>query len=107
MPRGVGKLTAHYGEIVSLYVNHGLKPAQIAMRYGVQAPAIRARLKEAGVFAPDPKHVERGKKGGAPKRTHSGDGRLPTAHLQRVNREPCSFCGVNSDYGCRHMKVWE
>lgn len=106
MPRSHGKLVAHYGEIVSLYTRDGLEPKQIAERFGVNPPAIRARLKEAGVYAVDPKAVANGSKGGAPKRKLSGDNRIPTAHLVRVDRDPCTFCGVRGDVPCRHRRIW-
>lgn len=34
------------------------------------------------------------------------DVRLDVTNAQRVNVEPCPFCAVRSDVGCKHRIVW-
>lgn len=32
---------------------------------------------------------------------------IDVSHMPRVNRDPCGFCGVRADIGCRHsVPVW-
>jgi hypothetical protein len=31
--------------------------------------------------------------------------RGPVPEQQRVDREPCGFCGVRADHGCRHQRM--
>ena len=97
-------LDAHQAEIVRMYVEEGLKPWQIAERVGVQAPAIRVRLKKAGVFVGLAKGGQKGPRQ-RPKMNTASKVTIPAEVEQapRIDREPCRRCGVRADIGCRHL----
>lgn len=92
-------------DIIRMYVEEKLSPSTIATRIGVEPPTIRRRLHAAGVYE------KTGKTGGqlgrreGPKRSHGGDTRMDPAIINgpRVHREPCGFCGVRADFGCKHQ----
>lgn len=100
------KLDEYQDEIVRLY-QQGLDASQIATRIGCEAPAVRQRLKRAGVALRG--CTTKGRpNGGRPPRQgfQSGDSRLPHLHLPRVQRDPCFMCGVRGDIPCRHRETF-
>lgn len=38
---------------------------------------------------------------------HDPEPPINVSHMSRVNRDPCGFCGVRADIGCRHsVQAW-
>lgn len=78
----------------------------IARQFGVQSPAVYKALRRTGALPPY------GKRAG----TKLGEGptgraaanlprEKPAVRLcQRVERDPCTFCGVRGDIGCQHQR---
>ena len=85
----------------------GLTPNEIATRMGVQAPAVRRRLKQAGKWGrTDVRDVLNGSKSGQARRQREAERRAEIAEeavlLTRVDRTPCPWCEVRADIGCKH-----
>lgn len=93
----------------------GVAVAALADKYGVQRPAIYKSLRTGGVLPPYKERKDGGK--GRPvgggvrgyterrRRTHSEIKSAFEAKAEqlRVNRDPCTYCGVRVDVGCRHV----
>lgn len=46
-------------------------------------------------------------KAGSPRLSLSAEPPLDVSHMPRVSRDPCGFCGVRADIGCRHsVQAW-
>lgn len=112
MPSGWGtkmEQAEAMSETKRLFLEEGLTPVQIAHRQGVQPPCIRQRLVRLGLWNPTGANVVNGSKGGRPKRVLSQpiitkQPPLVANDTRRVDREPCPWCAVRSDVGCRHRQ---
>ena len=108
-------MTARTAQMCAAYKS-GEPVKEIANRFGVQNPAVWKALRRGGVLPPyQPK---REGKGGRP--VGGGNAGYSALRLQKsvaaisaregrqpvpsifVDRDPCGFCGVRGDIGCRH-----
>jgi hypothetical protein len=104
MPYPPGKHDRAIAETLRLFAS-GMTCAEIANSLGVERPAIRKRLIKAGVWKPNKVNAARGMKGAL---KQAGRPKLPPAppvEAMMADREPCSWCGVRADYGCRHQRI--
>jgi uncharacterized protein YjcR len=96
-------------ETIRLF-QQGMTTHQIADRLGVQPPTIRRRLLKRGLWKINTRDAINGSKSGQTKKKRAAEIREETANdaaaYTRVDRTPCSFCGVRADIGCRHQRIW-
>lgn len=78
-----------------LYEEKGLTPAEIASRLNITNPAAYNALRRAGAKL----GTKRFSQAGAEGRTKAF-AVVPTP----VERDPCTYCGVRADVGCKHNR---
>lgn len=85
----------------------GACPADIAIQFGVQSPAVYKALRRTGALPPYRIRPETKLGGGRVGRQAAGLGnekRLEVQDRPRVSRDPCFLCGVRGDVGCKHQR---
>lgn len=103
---------AAYCRAIESGTEAGVIVGELAAVYGVQRPAIWRRLRSGGVLPAYAPRVAGGsgrpKGGGIP--GFSAKRRLASLNASGffaeapapVDRDPCSYCGVRADLGCKH-----
>lgn len=66
--------------------------SEIAVTVGLARSTVRERLRSVGLLQP------------VSKSRRQEDEEEILRHAVRVDRDPCSFCGVRGDIGCSHRR---
>jgi hypothetical protein len=89
--------------------HEGLTAPEIANRFGVQPPCIRRRLLKLGLWKSNSKDAQNGYQSGLLKKIRAAEVRAENAQtaeaFTRVDRTPCTFCGVRGDIPCKHKRA--
>lgn len=98
--RRLEQAEADLAETVRLWVYDKLDVPTIAKRLGVGRPCVLKRLERAGLYTPTRQNQRR-------RKVHvvsDCDADPDALAAPRINREPCTFCGVRADIGCKHSR---
>lgn len=79
----------------------GADVGEIACRFSVQNPAVWKALRRIGLLPP----YEKRPNGTGPSSVKLRKPKVVTAPPPRVDRDPCTYCGVRADVGCRHQRA--